>query len=1400
MGTCWTGRRALWRAGPLTALVASSLTVGAGGASASPLTQESPGVRSELAHIAPPREPIVSTQGNTGGRGALPAIKGTVVPRYSTPSATTYALSGGLMETEVRAAPAEPGAEAEPAGSALAGASPLVAGFSPSCTLSNTAPTTSSCNEATMLSGYNATTKTTDRSLIQFTMPTLPEDVEVRTAQLALYVGGSTTTTPAAMGAYRVTSEWNAKATWNTTNGKTAWTTPGGDYSTGADGVVNPEVGASTGWAYWYPLQMVQEWYTGPAIPGEGASNFGMLLKDVSEGSTNNDLTFETPSSGERYPRIVIGWRDRGVGHESQFTNLPIPLTDRMSLNVNAASGDLAIENHALHVAGRGLDFQVDNTWNSTLPAELKGWLGYGWEDSNRPWVETREDGSVGFSDGEDGDYVFQKNGTSYVTPPGLQAFLCGTESKEGPCENENTKPPPGASFRLTFEQSQVHYDFGANSLLDIQDKSGNTISYPEINGKTGQEKIVDTEGRGYNYQWNHDSEGFPFVESVHDEVGERWLSYGYETSGEGHHHLTSYKDPAGGVTKYGYTGDRVTRITSPRGDVTLLGYDSEGRVTEITRTTNSEHTTGPTATFKYYPLGKGPSPCSSMQKATVITDPEGNKTTYCANHLDEVEQTKDAKGNVSQATYSPFGRIASTTAEAPGAGESGDVSTFDYDESGQNLMCVITGTSSAGSSSCPSIPSSSSLVTAFNYTDKNNPFAVTQDENTEANSVYSCYNGGKQEGSIGPECPKTATGPAGSLENETDQLASENELKFSYNTSGMHAGTIASSTDADGNVTSYEYDSYGNLSKIIPPSGSGIAATTITVDADSRPHTITDGAGHVATIHYDAMDRITEVVYSGTGTGRTVKYEYDKDGNLIKREDPTGTTKYTVDPLNRITEEALPGSLSNSYTYDNDSNMTSFSDSGGTTKYAYNSLNELESMTEPGETKKTKFAYDDDHRLTKITYPSGISENYGLEETTGRPESITTKGVKGLPVPSLSYTYRSGGNDTGLIQSVSDGLGDMTEYTYDGLERLKGAVTTGSAASLYSFKFDGDGNRTSQTVNPSGSTGGSTTYYALNAGNELECRQTVAPPCSKSLVSELSAYSYDGAGGETAITPKGDTSGTSFSYNAADELSSLTPSGGSALALSYGGAGQDDLVTIGSSIKLQNSLLGLTREVNSSGTSYFARTPTGLLIDQRTPAGNFNPLYDAQGDVIALLKGKVAERTFRYGPYGENVKSEGEQSIPYPFGFKGGYRMPGGNIGEGNVANGLYHFGQRYYDPTVGRWTQLDPRDRIAAPKQANRYLFAGADPVNDSDPSGLEILEEAEEGAEEVGEFFGEGAEGAAITTADLGFKAFGAFDAASVCVDTAGVGCLAAGEAYLLADKIASDTVFKNSYLEK
>ena len=53
--------------------------------------------------------------------------------------------------------------------------------------------------------------------------------------------------------------------------------------------------------------------------------------------------------------------------------------------------------------------------------------------------------------------------------------------------------------------------------------------------------------------------------------------------------------------------------------------------------------------------------------------------------------------------------------------------------------------------------------------------------------------------------------------------------------------------------------------------------------------------------------------------------------------------------------------------------------------------------------------------------------------------------------------------------------------------------------------------------------------------------------------------------------------------------------------------------------------------------------------------------------------------------------------------------------------STGLYKFGTRYYDPTHGRWTQQDPVEgSLGDLNAANRYTYAGDDPVNEVDPSG--------------------------------------------------------------------------------
>ncbi|MDR2722132.1 MAG: RHS repeat-associated core domain-containing protein [Cellulomonadaceae bacterium] len=82
------------------------------------------------------------------------------------------------------------------------------------------------------------------------------------------------------------------------------------------------------------------------------------------------------------------------------------------------------------------------------------------------------------------------------------------------------------------------------------------------------------------------------------------------------------------------------------------------------------------------------------------------------------------------------------------------------------------------------------------------------------------------------------------------------------------------------------------------------------------------------------------------------------------------------------------------------------------------------------------------------------------------------------------------------------------------------------------------------------------------------------------------------------------------------------------------------------------------------------------------------------------------------YAPWGTPTVSVGESAAPQ-YGFTGE---------EQNPTTGLTFLRARYYNPTVGRFTQPDIlRGSLSTPGSLNRYAYALGDPVNRSDPSGM-------------------------------------------------------------------------------
>ncbi|MFJ7627809.1 RHS repeat-associated core domain-containing protein [Streptomyces sp. NPDC097595] len=98
--------------------------------------------------------------------------------------------------------------------------------------------------------------------------------------------------------------------------------------------------------------------------------------------------------------------------------------------------------------------------------------------------------------------------------------------------------------------------------------------------------------------------------------------------------------------------------------------------------------------------------------------------------------------------------------------------------------------------------------------------------------------------------------------------------------------------------------------------------------------------------------------------------------------------------------------------------------------------------------------------------------------------------------------------------------------------------------------------------------------------------------------------------------------------------------------------------------------------------------------------------LTDATGNILgAVDQAGTRTHTYAYTPTG-TTRTTPTETVPQPYRFAGAY----------NDSTGLCKMGARYYDPTLGRFTQPDPSGQ-----ETNPYLYATGDPINHTDPSGL-------------------------------------------------------------------------------
>lgn len=89
-------------------------------------------------------------------------------------------------------------------------------------------------------------------------------------------------------------------------------------------------------------------------------------------------------------------------------------------------------------------------------------------------------------------------------------------------------------------------------------------------------------------------------------------------------------------------------------------------------------------------------------------------------------------------------------------------------------------------------------------------------------------------------------------------------------------------------------------------------------------------------------------------------------------------------------------------------------------------------------------------------------------------------------------------------------------------------------------------------------------------------------------------------------------------------------------------------------------------------------------------------------------------------------MSANGSRAATNPWRYATGYN---------DTATGLTKLGARYYNPTLGRFTQQDiSAGIITDPTSLNRFAYTGDNPINLNDPTGRGLLQDFEEIGEKV------------------------------------------------------------------
>lgn len=416
--------------------------------------------------------------------------------------------------------------------------------------------------------------------------------------------------------------------------------------------------------------------------------------------------------------------------------------------------------------------------------------------------------------------------------------------------------------------------------------------------------------------------------------------------------------------------------------------------------------------------------------------------------------------------------------------------------------------------------------------------------------------------------------------------------------------------TDANSHITKQGYDALNRRSTLTDPNNGN---TQYGYDALDHLTSVTDPRSLVTHYQIDGFNNLNQLQSPDTGT--TVN-TYDPNGNLLTRTDAKQqTTHYSYDVLNRVAGITYADGSTVAYTYDQGSNgighLTQITDASGTIQYAYDTGGRLLTETHvvnvvstPNGTPTpttyvTSYAYDNDGRLSGITYPSGRVLAY-TRDALSRISQITSthNGVTATLISNVQYQPFGG------VKSYVNSAGNAYTRSFDQSGRITSYTLNGQ---IHSLSYDGASNIVGHT--DGGNPNNNATY-----GYDTLDRLTGALSSLNSL-----GYVYDPNGNRTSQTNGG--SGTSLTYSAtSNQLQQITGALTTGIAIDPNGS-----ITNNGANQFTYDARGRMISANSAsvGLVQFTINPLGQRIQKVTTAGGTVFEYDSSGKLIGETNGQ---------------------------------------------------------------------------------------------------------------------------------------------------------------------------------